>query len=152
LLGEPSGTSRATLPNINQPGAWNFRIRKLGGRMHVAGVDGCRAGWVCIHQSQGMVRIKVCETFLQIIDYLGPVSAVAVDIPIGLPAKGARSCDKAARKLLGWPRRNSVFSAPVWAVISETDYNAACAKHRKVDGKGGSEYGKAHGQHPLARP
>jgi len=103
--------------------------------MHVAGVDGCRAGWVCIHQSQGMVRIKVCETFLQIIDYLGPVSAIAVDIPIGLPAKGARSCDKAARKLLGWPRRNSVFSAPVWAVISETDYNAACGKHRKVDGR-----------------
>jgi hypothetical protein len=29
LLGEPSGTSRTTLPNIYQPGAWNFRIRKI---------------------------------------------------------------------------------------------------------------------------
>jgi predicted RNase H-like nuclease len=103
--------------------------------MHVAGVDGCRGGWICVHQSQDIVKGKVCANFLQVIDYLGPVSAIAVDIPIGLQGRGARSCDKAARKLLGWPRRNSVFSAPVWAVISETNYITACVKHREVDGR-----------------
>ena len=103
--------------------------------MHVAGVDGCRGGWICVHQDQGLIEEKIFEYFQQVIDYLGPESVIAVDIPIGLPAKGSRSCDKAARKLLGWPRACCVFSVPVWGVISETDYKTACDKHRKIDGR-----------------
>jgi len=77
--------------------------------MHVAGVDGCRGGWICVHQDQGLIEGKIFEYFQQVIDYLGPESVIAVDIPIGLPAKGSRSCDKAARKILGWPRACCVF-------------------------------------------
>jgi predicted RNase H-like nuclease len=41
----------------------------------------------------------------------GRIDAVAVDMPIGLPAAGPRACDVEARRRLG-PRRSSVFPAP----------------------------------------
>jgi predicted RNase H-like nuclease len=70
--------------------------------MFVAGVDGCRAGWIAFK-----VELPSLATSLDVIDlpallrkrppefaYLG------IAIPIGL-LDGSRACDKAARKLLG---------------------------------------------------
>ena len=47
--------------------------------------------------------------------------AVAIDIPIGLPDSGTRTCDREARAMLG-RRRSSVFAAPVRAVLPCATY------------------------------
>ena len=90
----------------------------------VAGVDGCRAGWL-IASSQvdnggatSRPELRVVPTFDGVID-LG-LDRIAVDIPIGLLdvlAAGGREADRAARKLLGPLRGTSVFSAPVRQVL-----------------------------------
>lgn len=88
----------------------------------LAGVDGCRGGWVVAtagatdarSPAVGEVAVRVVPRFADVLR-LG-AGTVAVDIPIGLPDAGARACDLAARRLLG-PRRSSVFPAPVRAAL-----------------------------------
>src|SRR3989442_13288566 len=103
--------------------------------MNVAGVDGCRAGWLCVRLQDGVVEGEVFATFKQLLALLEASSVIAVDIPIGLPTSGERACDRMARQLLGAPRASSVFPAPIWAVTNETDYTVACVKHRAADGR-----------------
>jgi predicted RNase H-like nuclease len=76
----------------------------------VAGVDGCRAGWIVVHDGCATVR----HDFAAVLAALSDVAVVAVDIPIGLideHVAGGREVDRAARVELG-PKRSSVFSAP----------------------------------------
>ncbi|HKZ72509.1 MAG TPA: DUF429 domain-containing protein, partial [Steroidobacteraceae bacterium] len=65
-----------------------------------------------------------------------PTALIAIDVPIGLPASGSRSCDVRARKLLGRPRGSSVFPAPVRACLRDGDYASLCSLHRAIDGRG----------------
>lgn len=55
------------------------------------------------------VELTVVPTLASVVD--GPFAVVGVDMPIGLPAVGARVCDIESRRRLG-PRRASVFPAP----------------------------------------
>jgi len=103
--------------------------------MHIAGVDGCRGGWLCVEQIDDMVRSRIYRTFNDLIDDLSADSVIAIDVPIGLPDADERPCDKIARKILGPPRASSVFPAPVRGVLSESDYQLACKKHRQIDGR-----------------
>src|SRR5216684_123056 len=103
--------------------------------MDIAGVDGCRAGWLCVHQRGDEISAEVFVTFRHLLKHLPATTLIAVDIPIGLPTSGERTCDRMARQLLGVPRASSVFPAPVLAVARETDYLAACAKHKNIDGR-----------------
>lgn len=59
---------------------------------------------------------------------------VAVDVPIGLPAHGARACDRAARELLG-PRRSSVFPAPLRALLAAASYDEASRLRERIERK-----------------
>jgi predicted RNase H-like nuclease len=59
----------------------------------------------------------------------------AIDIPIGLADRDPRSCDVAARRVLG-PRRSSIFPAPVRAVLEAASYAEACQLSRRACGKG----------------
>ena len=57
----------------------------------------------------------VHETFVDLIDYKPAFSVIAVHAPLGLLKKsepGGRPCDRAARKLLGFPRRNAIAPIP----------------------------------------
>jgi len=81
--------------------------------MFVAGVDGCRAGWV-----RFAVEVPSLATSVDVVDLAellrnrpSDLACIGIDIPIGL-IDGSRACDKAARKLLGQPRGSSVFAAP----------------------------------------
>jgi predicted RNase H-like nuclease len=77
----------------------------------VAGVDGCGGGWVVVSDAHAFV----CERFRDVLAGLPDDTVIGVDIPIGLPdtfLAGGRRADREAREVLGWPRRNSVFSAP----------------------------------------
>jgi predicted RNase H-like nuclease len=66
----------------------------------------------------------------------GTLDALAIDMPIGLPATGqsARACDSAARRLLG-PRRSSVFPTPARACLGATSYRDACERSFAAVGK-----------------
>jgi predicted RNase H-like nuclease len=103
--------------------------------MSLAGIDGCREGWLCLRDDEGIVQGQVFSSFVQMLQHLQDATVIAIDIPIGLPASGERSCDRMARQLLGSPRSTSVFSAPVHGAVSETDYASACTRHRQIDGR-----------------
>ncbi len=98
----------------------------------VAGVDGCRAGWVCVlrrTEPPFEEQIFLARHFDEILSHPAKPCVIAVDIPIGFPERitgAGRECDRSARKVLG-PRAPSVFAPPARAVLSETDYRAACA-------------------------
>ena len=104
----------------------------------VAGVDGCRAGWVVAvgpARGGGPVALEVVSHFAQVAERVeaGTVAAVAVDIPIGLPAAGPRRCDTDARRLLA-RRRSSVFPAPVRALLGVRSWAEARGISRQTYG------------------
>jgi predicted RNase H-like nuclease len=103
----------------------------------VVGVDGCRAGWVCFQ-----VDLQSRRTDVTVLANIGELIAaqprprlVAIDIPIGLPLRGPRACDIAARRLLGKPRSSSVFPSPVRATLTASTYQEACALSIQSQGK-----------------
>jgi len=107
--------------------------------MFVAGVDGCRAGWVCFK-----VEVTSLATSLTVIDLRSllqnrpsGLACLGIDIPIGL-LDGSRACDKAARKLLG-PRRDSVFPAPCRSALRVNSYVEGSAANRRTTGRGLSQ-------------
>ncbi|MAY62705.1 MAG: hypothetical protein CML29_10875 [Rhizobiales bacterium] len=94
----------------------------------ICGVDGCRAGWVAVHGTLAEPRISVFYDFAGLIAGLEPGTIVAVDMPIGLPARvtgGGRGPEQAIRPFLG-QRQSSVFSIPARSAVEATDYRAAC--------------------------
>ena len=98
----------------------------------VAGVDGCRGGWLCVIRQADLPfeeQLLVAKTVGEILSHPRTPQAIAIDIPIGLPERvsGAeRGCDSAARKVLG-KRAAAVFSVPARTAVYERDYVAACA-------------------------
>jgi predicted RNase H-like nuclease len=111
----------------------------------VAGVDGCRAGWVVATWPLrappagvgGEVEVEVVATFEPIARRIGEgrLRLVAIDMPMGLTERGSRSCDMEARRRLG-PRRASVFPAPVRGVLDCATYAEALSVSRAIDGRG----------------
>jgi predicted RNase H-like nuclease len=131
-------------------GASEDRSGQTGGAL-VAGVDGCRGGWAVIVaglEPHSPVEVRLERRFEAVVaavigsdpgtaDAAGTsprLTAVAVDMPIGLPAVGPRSCDLAARALLG-RRRASVFPAPVRATLGAADHAEACRRSRTASGR-----------------
>jgi predicted RNase H-like nuclease len=117
----------------------------------VAGVDGCRAGWVVATwpdspsgPSAGAggaglacLEVEVVASFAPIAEAVrgGRLDLVAVDMPMGLHDQGRRTCDVEARRRLG-PRRSSVFPTPRRAVLGCASYAEALAVSRAIDGVG----------------
>jgi predicted RNase H-like nuclease len=76
----------------------------------VAGVDGCRGGWVVVTGAEAFV----CPDFAAVLAKLDGDTVIGIDLPIGLlddHAPGGRIADQAARGLLPG-KRSSVFPAP----------------------------------------
>ena len=98
--------------------------------MLVAGVDGCRAGWIVVLVTlpeaprTPLLDIRLCPTFEMVLTLQPLPTVIAVDMPIGLLAAsqpGGRTCDRQARRLLG-RRASSVFSPPCRAILDATQY------------------------------
>ncbi|MDY7101215.1 MAG: DUF429 domain-containing protein [Actinomycetota bacterium] len=108
----------------------------------VAGVDGCRGGWLVVTADadpdpERTGRPATVEVVADIGDVVGRVrtgelAIVGVDMPIGLTDRGPRPCDRAARRALG-PRRSSVFPAPIRPLLGIDDYETALATARRLD-------------------
>jgi predicted RNase H-like nuclease len=94
----------------------------------VAGVDGCRGGWVVAH-ADGCELVSAFAPLLDRFDVLG------VDMPIGLPERWGRSADAQARRFLA-PRGSTVFPVPPRALLDHDDYALANATSRESFGQG----------------
>ncbi len=101
----------------------------------VAGVDGCRSGWLYAAWLPGAddILVGIEVTFAALLKRLPSATQWAVDMPIGLPEKGPRACDQAARAYLGHPRGTSIFPAPVRASLAATSFEEAQRLHREAD-------------------
>jgi predicted RNase H-like nuclease/NTP pyrophosphatase (non-canonical NTP hydrolase) len=90
---------------------------------YVAGVDGCRAGWLVVLEDLDTGRYSarvVDQGFGAVLSLPEAPATIAVDIPIGLldvAAAGGRDCEVLARQRLG-PRTSSVFSSPTRAALA----------------------------------
>jgi threonine dehydratase/predicted RNase H-like nuclease len=99
--------------------------------MRVAGVDGCKAGWVAAILDEAEGASPVLRVFAGIADLLAMPDApeiIAVDMPIGLPdqvAGSGRGPEQLVRPLLGG-RQSSVFSIPARAAVEALEYREAC--------------------------
>jgi predicted RNase H-like nuclease len=95
----------------------------------VIGADGCKGGgWVlAVLDGEGRLGWEWADdtaALLAVADRHG-ARAVALDVPIGLPALGGRrACDDLARARLG-ARRSSVFAAPAREVLRCASYAEA---------------------------
>ncbi len=103
----------------------------------VAGVDGCRAGWICflVDTQSRKTTVEIIGKFASLLALERAPKIIAVDIPIGLADAESRPCDIEARRLLGKPRSNSVFPAPVRPALQAEDYIEACQLSRSGCGK-----------------
>ncbi len=98
-----------------------------------AGVDGCKAGWLCVaREGPGPITSACFASAEDLLRQEPRPDVLAIDIPIGLPERGPRECDRAARKVLG-PRRNSVFSAPLRAMLGASSWPQACAIRGRLE-------------------
>ena len=105
----------------------------------VAGLDGCRAGWVMATaplRATRPLRLELVDDLRDVLGRLeaGTLAAAAIDIPIGLATSTPRRCDVEARRLLG-ARRSSVFPAPARSVLGADSYEEACARSALACGK-----------------
>jgi len=104
--------------------------------LRVAGVDGCRAGWVAIVlEDGGFARAGGFASFAALLAATADCAAIAVDMPIGLVARGLRDCDRLAQAALAG-RRSTLFTIPCREVLELADYAAANALSRRLDGRG----------------
>ena len=94
----------------------------------IAGVDGCRGGWLVAHH--GGIELVTALTTL-----LARFTLIGIDMPIGLPDDGDRAADRDARRFLG-ARHSTVFSVPPRAVLAHSTYAAANDACRRSHGRG----------------
>jgi predicted RNase H-like nuclease len=126
----PAGTSRASAAGVVTGG------RTAGTSGRAAGGGG-GASVLTGSEAAGQLVIEVVRRLdAAIADVAaGRLAAIAVDMPIGLPDRGPRACDIAARQRLG-ARRSSVFPTPVRAALDAPTYAEALARSRAASGRG----------------
>lgn len=105
----------------------------------VIGIDGCKGGWiaVCLNPT-GSSWFKVFECIEEVLQMLGAGRPAMIDMPIGLPGKGYRACDLAARRLLGRACSRVFLGARRFLLRDDLlrDYPSANAFAKAQDGKG----------------
>lgn len=103
----------------------------------LVGVDGCKGKWLAVaHDKSGNVSASLHASPENLLESFSNAEVIAVDVPIGLTETGRRKCDEEARYLLGWPRRNSVFPAPIRPVLQAKNRVDASEIGKKIDGRG----------------
>lgn len=103
----------------------------------VLGVDGARGGWVGVRLDGTGPSCFLAPTLTELVDAAGPITVVAVDMPIALEPSATRECEDLARPLLG-ARRSSLFQSPSLGALDFTDddYPGANAWSKATTGRG----------------
>jgi predicted RNase H-like nuclease len=101
----------------------------------IAGVDGYKLGWVAaIDVADRTTTVETFDSFSSILAR-ADLSLIVIDIPIGLLPAGSRRCDQEARRVLGFPRRSSVFPAPIRPMLEARHWQEACDIRLRIEGK-----------------
>ncbi len=108
----------------------------------IAGVDGCRAGWIAMVKDGASITPRLCTSDEDLVALVRECAVVAVDIPIGLSERGPRSCDHHARRFLG-RCSSSVFPAPLRPLLALSEYGEANRVSRNLQSRGISKQGWA---------
>lgn len=111
----------------------------------VVGVDAYKGGWVTVALwDRSVERCGVYGRIEELLEDHSDASVVGIDIPIGLPVRGAREADGLARRFVG-PRRSSVFSTPPRSVLEAATYEDALVvtRHLGVAGISKQSFGLA---------
>jgi predicted RNase H-like nuclease len=101
-------------------------------------VDASKNGWIGIVLDGDDVGAVAAATIAEIValaEVDGGMTAIGIDIPIGLSNTSLRQADLLARGLIG-PRRSSVFTTPVRAALEAADHATAVALNRQATGQG----------------
>ncbi len=103
----------------------------------VRGADGCKQGWVVISKDlrTGAITWRLCAGAADLVQMLPHAQVTAIDIPMGLPERGPRACDQAARQVLGRGRGSSVFPAPIRPLLAAASYAEACRLGDEIEGR-----------------
>jgi len=104
----------------------------------VLGIDACRRGWIGIAVEETVAGAYFAEDVQELISRAeadGPLSVVAIDMPIGLADRGFRRADVLARAAIG-PLWSSVFMTPVREALLAPDHATASAINRALAGQG----------------
>nr|WP_084861713.1 DUF429 domain-containing protein [Salibaculum halophilum] len=102
--------------------------------MRVAGIDGCRDGWVAVTVESGAFAAATCRHGADLRQMLSGLAAdmAIIDIPIGLSSGPAgRSVEKAMRDLLRG-KASSVFNAPCRQALDAASYEEASRRNAEV--------------------
>jgi predicted RNase H-like nuclease len=99
----------------------------------LAGVVPTRAGWVVASAKLLGIQLhpnppELLGSLAEVLDYRPSFRVIALGCPIGLleePEQSGRTCDREARKLLGWPRSGAVLTPPVRKALQVDDYEEA---------------------------
>lgn len=94
----------------------------------IAGVDGCKAGWVVATRA----GIRVVPTITEVLK--SGHAVVGIDMPIGMSDTSDRAADSTARRFLS-PRGSTIFATPVRACLGAADYADACNRSFAACGK-----------------
>ncbi|MBL8673934.1 MAG: DUF429 domain-containing protein [Rhodospirillales bacterium] len=102
--------------------------------MWVAGVDGCRAGWIAVFRDldRGGWSFRFAAALEAILHAPECPAIVAVDMPMGfadVAERGGRHGEREARALLAG-KSSSVFATPCRAALACDDYRDALAGNR----------------------
>jgi predicted RNase H-like nuclease len=100
----------------------------------IAGIDGCRRGWVAATKDGNGIEARLLTSDDDLVAFLGRCAVAAIDIPIGLTERGARACDVHARRFIR--NGSSVFPAPPRALIHLRDYMEANRVSREIQDRG----------------
>jgi predicted RNase H-like nuclease len=102
----------------------------------VAGLDGCRGGWMTVRldTSNRQISVDLATSWCNL-DFTG-LALAAVDMPIGLAEAGPRACDLTARALLPPGRKSSVFAPPRRYMLACRRWQEAHAEGRRREGVG----------------
>jgi predicted RNase H-like nuclease len=106
----------------------------------LAGVDGCKKGWIVAFgpswPCHRPVQIEFYKEFKAVLEATQTCEVVAVDMPIGVPdGNETRACDLEGQKALGH-QRNSLFLTPPRSCIEAKNVREFQAMHKAIRGIG----------------
>jgi predicted RNase H-like nuclease len=100
----------------------------------IAGVDGCRAGWIAAFSNIGTGEwlFRFAPSLEGIVGAEAQLCTVAIDMPTGFAEcaeRGGRACERSARVLLR-RKASSVFPTPCRNALAQESHPDACAANR----------------------
>ncbi len=103
--------------------------------MAVVGVDGCKDGWIAVVNRGGEISANYLERIDELGDVVEDAEVIAIDIPIGLLAEGARRADMEGRRELA-RRQSTLYVVAVRAALEAPSHEEATRISKATSGFG----------------